>query len=83
MLERKVSICRKIKSSSWLIEHQIELRDLFRKIKDEQIENIGLEKSDIVDRIMLELTDKDKSRRQIIRELKNQGLIKSTRELKL
>lgn len=32
---------------------------------------------------MLELTDKTKSRRQIIKELKNQDLIKTTRELKL
>lgn len=42
-----------------------------------------MEKGDIVDRIMLELTDKTKSRRQIIKELKNQDLIKTTRELKL
>jgi hypothetical protein len=45
--------------------------------------NLGLEKSDIVDRILLELTDKTKTRRQIIKELKNQDLIKTTRELKL
>jgi hypothetical protein len=32
---------------------------------------------------MLELTDKTKTRRQIIKELKNQGLIKTTKELKL
>jgi hypothetical protein len=32
---------------------------------------------------MLELTDKTKTRRQIIKELKNQDLIKTTRELKL
>ena len=44
---------------------------------------LGREKTDIVDQIMLELTDKTKSRRQIIKELKNQDLIKSTRELKL
>ena len=75
--------CRKTKAGSWSIEHQIELRDLFRKIKEEQVENIGLDKGDIVDRIMLELTDKTKSRRQVIKELKNQDLIKSTRELKL
>ncbi|CAF4415623.1 unnamed protein product, partial [Adineta steineri] len=74
---------KKLKAASWSVEHQIELRDLFRKIKEEQIENIGIEKTDIVDRILLELTDKTKSRRQIIKELKNQGLIKSTRELKL
>ncbi|CAF1342072.1 unnamed protein product [Adineta steineri] len=74
---------KKLKAASWSVEHQIELRDLFRKIKEEQIENIGIEKTDIVDRILLELTDKTKSRRQIIKELKNQDLIKSTRELKL
>ncbi len=44
---------------------------------------IGLKKGDMVDRIMLELTDKTKTRRQIIKELKNQDLIKTTRELKL
>jgi hypothetical protein len=44
---------------------------------------IGVEKTDIVDRIMLELTDKTKTRRQIIKELKNQDLIKTTKELKL
>jgi hypothetical protein len=44
---------------------------------------IGLKKGDMVDRILLELTDKTKTRRQIIKELKNQGLIKTTRELKL
>ncbi|CAF3746134.1 unnamed protein product [Rotaria sordida] len=74
---------KKIKAGSWSIEHQIELRDLFRKIKEEQVENIGLEQTDIIDRIMLELTDKTKTRRQIIKELKNQDLIKNTRELKL
>ncbi len=89
----------KTKTASWSIQHQIELRDLFRKNKEEQSENIGLrkeifwytigfwligvEKGDIVDRIMLELTDKTKTRRQIIKELKNQDLIKTTRELKL
>ncbi|CAF3327336.1 unnamed protein product [Rotaria sp. Silwood1] len=74
---------KKTKAGSWSIEHQIELRDLFRKIKEEQAENIGLEQTDIVDRIMLELTEKTKTRRQIIKELKNQGLIKSIKELKL
>ncbi|CAF0814816.1 unnamed protein product [Adineta ricciae] len=73
----------KTKAAAWSVEHQIELRDLFRKIKDEQTENLGRDKTDIVDQIMLELTDKTKSRRQIIKELKNQDLIKSTRELKL
>jgi hypothetical protein len=48
-----------------------------------EIYYLGTEKSDIVDRIMLELTDKTKSRRQIIKELKNQALIKNARELKL
>ena len=47
------------------------------------LDRLGLEKTDIADRILLELTDKTKTRRQIIKELKNQGLIKSTRELKL
>ncbi|CAF1001865.1 unnamed protein product, partial [Rotaria sordida] len=74
---------KKIKAGSWSIEHQIELRDLFRKIKEEQVENIGLEQTDIIDRIMLELTDKTKTRRQIIKELKNQDLIKNAKELKL
>jgi hypothetical protein len=78
-----VWIFRKIKPGAWSVEHQIELRDLFRKIKEEQGENIGTEKMDIVDRILLELTDKTKLRRHIIKELKNQDLIKSTRELKL
>jgi len=92
----------KTKGASWSVEHQIELRDLFKKIKEEHLENIGLykrnslivfsfdwyisigsEKTDIVDRILLELTDKTKTRRQIIKELKNQDLIKTTRELKL
>lgn len=44
---------------------------------------VGLGKGDIVDRIMLELTDKEKTRRQIIKELKTQGLIKSTRDIKV
>ena len=43
----------------------------------------GIEKTDIVDRIMLEFTDTMKTRRQIIAELKNQDLIKSIKELKL
>ena len=91
----------KTKAASWSVEHQIELRDLFRKIKEEQAENIGLskenssccqsairvplglDKGDLVDRILLELTDTTKNRRQIIKELKNQDLIKTTRELKL
>jgi len=34
----------KTKVASWSVEHQIELRDLFRKIKEEQLENIGLKK---------------------------------------
>jgi hypothetical protein len=34
----------KTKAGSWSIEYQIELRDLFRKIKEEQLENIGLQK---------------------------------------
>ena len=38
---------RKTKAGSWSIEHQIELRDLFRKIKEEQVENIGAWKRDI------------------------------------
>ncbi|CAF2742413.1 unnamed protein product [Rotaria sp. Silwood2] len=74
---------KKTKAASWSVEHQIELRDLFRKIKEEQAENIGLEQTDIVDRIMSELTDKTKTRRQIIKELKNQDLIKNIKELKL
>jgi len=73
----------KVKSGAWSIEEQIELRDLFRKFKEEQDENIGLEKGDLVDRIFLELSSKDKTRRQVIKELKLQGLIKSTRELKI
>jgi hypothetical protein len=44
---------------------------------------LGLEKNDIVDRIMLELPDKTKTRRQIIKELKNQDLIRNTKDLKL
>ncbi|CAF5172074.1 unnamed protein product, partial [Rotaria magnacalcarata] len=74
---------KKTKAASWSIEHQIELRDIYRKIKEEQAENLGLEKVDVVDRIMLELTDKSKTRRQVIKELKIQGLIKSTRELRI
>ena len=42
-----------------------------------------MDKGDIVDRILLELTYKTKTRRQIIKELKNQDLIKSTGGLKL
>jgi hypothetical protein len=34
----------KTKTASWSIQHQIELRDLFRKNKEEQSENIGLRK---------------------------------------
>lgn len=47
------------------------------------LRRLGLEKTDLVDRIMLELTDKSKNRRQIIKELKNQDLIKNTKDLKL
>ena len=79
---------RKSKPGAWSIEHQIELRDIFRKIKEEQLENIGLQnrriffrmfdcfqligldKGDIVDRILLELTDTTKTRRHIVKELK-------------
>lgn len=40
-MKRMMVQCRKTKAASWSIEHQIELRDLFRKIKEEQVENIG------------------------------------------
>lgn len=92
----------RVKPGAWTIDEQIELRDLFRKIKEEQEENIGraqkknsfwtmknflsflgLEKGDLVDRILLDLSNKDKTRRQIIKELKLQGLIKNVKELKL
>lgn len=33
--------CFRVKSGAWSIEEQIELRDLFRKFKEEQDENIG------------------------------------------
>ncbi len=81
------------------MEQQIELRDLYRKIKADQPDIIGkcllfwkqksnkiylgFDKQDIVDRIMLDLSDKTKSRRQIIKELKNQHLIEHVKELKL
>ena len=35
---------RNTKTQLWSIEQQIELRDLFRRIKDEKMENIGLKK---------------------------------------
>lgn len=41
------------------------------------------EKGDLADRILLELTNKDRTRRQVIKELKIQGLIKSNKDLKL
>lgn len=44
-----VDLSSKSKAGSWTIEHQIELRDLFRKIKEEQIENIGLNKDILLD----------------------------------
>jgi len=39
-----VILSSKTKAAPWSIEDQIELRDLFRKNKEEQPENIGLKK---------------------------------------
>jgi hypothetical protein len=40
-----VILSSKTKAAPWSIEDQIELRDLFRKNKEEQPENIGLKKT--------------------------------------
>jgi hypothetical protein len=49
-----MSFYSKTKAAAWSVEHQIELRDLFRKIKEEQLENIGLKKEFLFDLILFD-----------------------------
>ncbi|XP_061179569.1 protein timeless homolog [Saccostrea echinata] len=59
----------------WTEDQEIELRRLFE-------EHSTAEEGDVLDNIMRDMSDHSKTRGQIIRELKKQGLIESAKDLK-
>ncbi|XP_062584373.1 protein timeless homolog [Saccostrea cucullata] len=59
----------------WTEDQEIELRRLFE-------EHSATEEGDVLDNIMRDMSDQSKTRGQIIRELKKQGLIESAKDLK-
>ncbi|CAF0726888.1 unnamed protein product [Didymodactylos carnosus] len=67
---------------AWTEEQQDELKDLFLKIKLNS-NDINHENGDIVDQIMRDFSCKNKTRKQIIKELKCLQLIQNVKELKL